>query len=82
MGQVQGVDGGGDRCARFRLRVGLAAGVAVRFDEDRVVLRAPATDRFRSTLLPRSRLNVGPPFQVWPLLSCAAAMAASVSAEV
>ena len=37
MGQVQGVDGGGDRCARFRLRVGLAAGVAVRFDEDRVV---------------------------------------------
>ena len=37
LGQVQGVDGGGDRCARFRLRVGLAAGVAVRFDEDRVV---------------------------------------------
>ena len=36
LGQVQGVDGGGDRCARFRLRVGLAAGVAVRFDEDRV----------------------------------------------
>ena len=29
-----------------------------------------------------SRLNVGPPFQVWQLLSCAAAMAASVSAEV
>ena len=26
LGQVQGVDGGGDRCARFRLRVGLAAG--------------------------------------------------------
>ena len=37
LGQVQGVDGGGDRCARFRLRVSLAAGVAVRFDEDRVV---------------------------------------------
>ena len=37
LGQVQGVDGGGDRCARFRLRVGLAAGVAVRLDEDGVV---------------------------------------------
>ena len=37
LGQVQGVDGGGDRCARFRLGVSLAAGVAVRFDEDGVV---------------------------------------------
>ena len=37
LGQVQGVDGGGDRCASFRLRVSLAAGVAVRLDEDRVV---------------------------------------------
>ena len=36
----------------------------------KLAVRAPATDRFRSTLLPRSRLNVGPPFQVWPLLSC------------
>ena len=35
--QVQGVDGGRDRCARFRLGVGFAAGVAVRLDEDRVV---------------------------------------------
>ena len=37
LGQVQGVDGGGDRCARFRLGVGFAAGVAVRLDEDGVV---------------------------------------------
>ena len=37
LGQVQGVDGGGDRCARLRLREGLAAGVTVRLDEDRVV---------------------------------------------
>ena len=37
LGQVQGVDGGGDRCARFRLRVGLAAGVAVRLYQDGVV---------------------------------------------
>ena len=37
LGQVEGVDGSRDRCARFRLRVSLAAGVAVRFDEDGVV---------------------------------------------
>ena len=37
LGQVQGVDGGGDRCARLQLRVGFAPGVAVRLDEDRVV---------------------------------------------
>ena len=37
LGQVQGVDGCGDRCASFRLRVGFAPGVAVRLDEDRVV---------------------------------------------
>ena len=37
LGQVEGVDGGGDRCARFRLRVSLAAGVAVPLDEDGVV---------------------------------------------
>ena len=37
MGQVQGVDGGGDRRARLQLRVGFAPGVAVRLDEDRVV---------------------------------------------
>ena len=37
LGQVQGVDGSGDRCARLQLRVSLAAGVAVRFDEDGVV---------------------------------------------
>ena len=37
LGQVESIDGGGDRCARLRLRVGFAAGVAVRFDEDRVV---------------------------------------------
>ena len=37
LGQVQGVDGCGDRCARLRLREGLAPGVAVRLDEDRVV---------------------------------------------
>ena len=37
LGQVQGVDGGGDRCTSFRLRVSLAAGVTVRLDEDRVV---------------------------------------------
>ena len=32
LGQVEGVDGSRDRCARFRLRVSLAAGVAVRLD--------------------------------------------------
>ena len=37
LGQVEGIDGSRDRCARFRLRVSLAAGVAVRFDEDGVV---------------------------------------------
>ena len=37
LGQVQRVDGCGDRCARLRLREGLAPGVAVRLDEDRVV---------------------------------------------
>ena len=37
LGQVQGVDGGGDRCARLQLRVGFAAGVAVRLDQDGVV---------------------------------------------
>ena len=37
LGQVEGVDGGGDRCARLRLGVGFAAGVAVRLDEDGVV---------------------------------------------
>ena len=30
LGQVEGIDGSRDRCARFRLRVSLAAGVAVR----------------------------------------------------
>ena len=35
----------------------------------KLAVRAPDTDRFRSTLLPRSRLNVGPPVQLWPLLS-------------
>ena len=29
LGQVQGVDGSGDRCARLQLRVGFAAGIAV-----------------------------------------------------
>ena len=48
----------------------------------KLAVRAPATDRFRSTLLPRSRLNVGPPVQDWPLLSAATAMAASVWADV
>ena len=49
----------------------------------KLAVRAPATDRLRSTLLPRSRLNVGPPVQLWPLLSAtAAAMAASVWADV
>ena len=37
LGQVQGVDGGGDRCARLQLRVSLATGVGVRFDEDGVI---------------------------------------------
>ena len=37
LGQVQGIDGGGDHCARLQLSVGFAAGVAVRFDEDGVV---------------------------------------------
>ena len=37
LGQVEGVDGGGDRRGRFRMRVGDAAGVAVRLDEDGVV---------------------------------------------
>ena len=37
LGQVEGVDGSRDRCARFRLRVSLAAGVAVRLDQDGVV---------------------------------------------
>ena len=50
----------------------------------KLAVRAPATDRLRSTLLPRSRLNVGPPVQLWPLLSVtdanAAAMAVSRSA--
>ena len=49
----------------------------------KLAVSAPATDRLRSTLLPRSRLNVGPPVQLWPLLSAtAAAMAASVWADV
>ena len=88
LGQVQGVDGGGDRCARLQLRVSLAPGVAVRLDQDGVVQVLEAcgqcpTDRLRSTLLPRSRLNVGPPVQLWPLRSAtAAAMAASVWADV
>ena len=37
LGQVQGVDGSGDRCARLQLRVGFAAGVAVRLYQDGVV---------------------------------------------
>ena len=37
LGQVEGVDGGGDRCARLQLRVGFAAGVAVRLYQDGVV---------------------------------------------
>ena len=37
LGQVQGVDGGGDRCARLQLRVGFAAGAAVRLYQDGVV---------------------------------------------
>ena len=37
LGQVQGVDGSGDHCARLQLRVGFAAGVAVRFQQDGVV---------------------------------------------
>ena len=37
LGQVEGVDGGGDRRTRLQLRVGFAPGVAVRFDEDGVV---------------------------------------------
>ena len=37
LGQVQGVDGCGDRRTRLQLRVGFAPGVAVRFDEDGVV---------------------------------------------
>ena len=37
LAQIQGVDGGGDGCSRFRLGVGLAAGIAVRLDQDRVV---------------------------------------------
>ena len=37
LGQVESIDGGRDRCARFRLGVGFAAGVAVRLDEDGVV---------------------------------------------
>ena len=80
LGQVQGVDGSGDRCALSdSMRM-----VSSRFWK--VAVSAPATDRLRSTLLPRSRLKVGPPFQVWPLLSVtdasAAAMAASRSAAV
>ena len=48
-----------------------------------MAVNAPATERLRKTLLPRSRWNVGPPFQVWPLLSVSAAeMAASVWADV
>ena len=51
-----------------------------------MAVNAPATDRFRRTLLARSRLKVGPPFQLWPLLSVtdagAAAMAASRWAAV
>ena len=37
LGQIQGIDGRGARRARLQLRVGLAASVAVRFDEDGVV---------------------------------------------
>ena len=37
LGQVEGVDGGGDRRARLQPRVGFAPGVAVGLDEDRVV---------------------------------------------
>ena len=48
----------------------------------KLAVNAPATDRLRKTLLPRSRLKVGPPVQLWPLLSAAAAIAASVWADV
>ena len=88
LGQVEGVDGGGDRCARFRLRVSLAAGVAVRLDEDGVVqvLKAGGQGaghrQVPEDVAAPSRLKVGPPVQLWPLLSAAAAMAASVWAEV
>ena len=37
LAQVEGVDGSGDRCTRLRLRVGFAAGVAVRLSQDGVV---------------------------------------------
>ena len=37
LGQVEGIDGSRDRCARFRLRVSLAAGVAVRLYQDGVI---------------------------------------------
>ena len=37
LGQVESIDGSRDCCARLRLGVGFAAGVAVRLDEDRVV---------------------------------------------
>ena len=37
LGQVEGIHGSRDRCARFRLRVSLAAGVAVRLYQDGVI---------------------------------------------
>ena len=92
LGQVQGVDGCGDRRTRLQLRVGFAPGVAVRFDEDGVVQVLEAGGQgaghrqvAQHVAAPhRSRLKVGPPVQLWPLLlsATAAAMAASVWAEV
>lgn len=46
----------------------------------KVAVRAPATERFLSTLLPRNKLNVGPPVQDWPLLNVTGTKAAVMAA--
>ena len=46
----------------------------------KVAVSAPATDKFRSTLVPCSRLKVGPPFQDWPLLRVTGTNAAVMAA--
>ena len=46
----------------------------------KVAVRAPATDKFRSTFVPLSRLDVGPPFQLCPLLRVTGTSAAVIAA--
>ena len=46
----------------------------------KVAVNAPATDRLRSTLVPRSKLKVGPPVQFWPLARLTGTSAAVIAA--